>query len=359
MYGTDTKTAVKVITAVLAGAWRRTPSPPDVSPDELAGAVPLLIGSGAAPLGWHKVRNSPELKDTPPARQLQDVFRFQVLQSAISEGDIEQVFAGLRQAGVDAVLIKGWTVAQVYPEQGLRPLGDIDVCVRPAHFELAKRILSGPELGGFDVDLHEGFGESDSRPFDELYVRAGSRQLGATDVRVLSPEDHLHVLCVHMLRHGAWRPLWLCDVAAALENRPDDFDWERLLGRDRRRARWVTCALGLASQLLGARVEDTPVAREAARLPRWLVPEVLRQWETPFPLRQAPTRHRAPMSLYLRRPSGVVRDLLNRWPNPIAATIHMGGPFNEMPRLPFQFGECAARTVRFLLSLRKILRGRR
>jgi hypothetical protein len=64
------------------------------------------------------------------------------------------------------------------------------------------------------------------------------------------------------------------------------------------------------------------------------------------------------MAAYLRRPSGALADLRSRWPNPIAATVHMNGAFNELPRLPFQLGECAARTARFLSRLPQTLRAR-
>ena len=43
------------------------------------------------------------------------------------------------------------------------------------------------------------------------------------DVRVLSPEDDLRFLCLHLLRHGAVQPLWLCDICVLLEARANDF----------------------------------------------------------------------------------------------------------------------------------------
>ena len=101
---------------------------------------------------------------------------------------------------------------------------------------------------------------------------------GGIDVQVLGPEDHLRVLCLHQLKHGAPSPLWLCDVAVALETRPPVFDWDRVLGPDRRQADWVACAIGLAHQFLEVPIDDTPVASRAQRLPGWLAPSVLQQW---------------------------------------------------------------------------------
>ncbi len=67
-------------------------------------------------------------------------------------------------------------------------------------------------------------------------------------------ETHLRVICFHLMREGAWRPLWLVDVAAALEFRPGNFDWHYCL-RDSRRARPVVHAIGLAHRLLGVKIE--------------------------------------------------------------------------------------------------------
>ena len=62
------------------------------------------------------------------------------------------------------------------------------------------------------------------------------------------------------------------------------------------------------------------------------------------------------MAAYLKSPTGILQALLLRWPNGIEATVRVGGPFNEMPRLPFQVGECVARSARFIATLPKLLK---
>jgi len=61
------------------------------------------------------------------------------------------------------------------------------------------------------------------------------------------------------------------------------------------------------------------------------------------------------MVRYLRDPSGLLTDLRNRWPNPIEATVSVGGPFNESPRMLFQIGDCIARTARFVRRLPRLI----
>lgn len=336
-----------LVAAALVGAWRREPPVNALAEDELARITPLLDASGAGALAWWKLRQSP-LCETDSAQGFRQSYRLQTLRAAVREGEIETLFVLLEAAGVDAVLVKGWAAGRAYTEQGLRPTGDIDLYVRPGEYRRAKDVLASPEGRRFWVDLHEGFGELSDTRADELCARSRLLKLGGARVRVLCEEDHLRLLCFHLLRHGAWRPLWLCDVAAAFESRGEGFDWGRLLGPSRRGANWVLSTLGLAHILLGANVEGTPAEGAAGRLPRWLTPAVLARWARPFATEQAPHKHHAPMRAYLRRPRGLLQDLRNRWPGPVEATVAARGRFDRLPRWPYQLAHCFTRAADLL-----------
>ncbi len=337
----------KIVASALAGAWRRDPPVSQLSREELRLVAPLLERSGAGALAWWKVRNS-QPADADAARGFLQSYRLQTLRAAVREGELESLFALLGSAGVDAVLVKGWAAGRAYPEQGLRPAGDIDICVMPSQYLKAKEVLASPEGRGFWVDLHEGFGKLSERRAEDLYERSRVFYLADSRVRVLGDEDHLRLLCFHMLRHGAWRPLWLCDVAATVESRGEKFDWGRVLSGSRNRVNWVLSALGLAQGLLGANVEGTPAEGASARAPRWLVASVLERWARPFATEQGTLRHNAPMRAYLRRPRGLLKDLRRRWPGPVEATIASGGKFDALPRWPFQLAHSFARAAHFL-----------
>ncbi len=308
--------------------------------------APRLLETGAAGLGWWRVRHANQSL-TQPAILLKQAYRLHTLEAGLREAQLQQVLLVLRSAGIEPLLSKGWAVARLYPEPGLRPYGDLDLYVRPEQHAAALAALADPAVRDCPVDLHSGFPDLGDSTFAELQERSRLVPLGEVRVRVLGPEDQLRHLCLHLLRHGAWRPLWLCDVAAALESRPDEFDWNRFLKGDPRQADWLACVLGLAHQLLGVRVEDTPVARRARQLPRWLAPSVLHQWGSLY------TRYvdGQALSAHLRRPVGLLRALRARWPNPIEATVSLNGSFNEGPRLPYQLGDCLVRTARFGMSL--------
>lgn len=342
------------IASTLAGAWRPSPPIVEVFIEELAEITPLLLGSLAGALAWWKVRHS-DLKTSTAGIELQEAYRFHAIRTALREHTIKQAIRLLAAAKVEPILVKGWAIARLYPEPGLRPYGDIDLVVRPNDYQSAA--AAAKEIRGeYGVDLHAGFDELDYHGFDELYARSIIVKLDDVDVRVLSPEDHLRVLCLHMLRHNVFRPLWLCDIAAAVETRAPDFDWDICLGKNRRRADWVACSIALAHQLLGAQIDDTPATHRAKNLPEWLISNVLKQWETPYSMSQAPATHAAPMAKYISDPRGLMADLRRRWPKPIEATVYVGGPFNEWPRWPFQAGECVGRTAKFIARLPSALR---
>lgn len=341
-----------LIASVLAGSWRQFPSPLEISIEELDAVAPSLLKSGAAALGWKRVSKS-ELRDSPAALELEQAYRLHALQSAIHEREIKTVRGLLGRAGIEPVLVKGWAVARLYPESGLRPYGDIDLCVSPEQFTAAKAALN-TEANHSQVDLHRGFAKLDTRTWNELYSRSELLKIEDVEVRVLGPEDHLRALCYHFLREGAWRALWLCDIAVAVESRPAGFDWDLFMGRDPKRHEWFVCSIALAHHLLEANLDGVPESIAEKRSPGWLVPSVLKAWE----VRAMLHRHTTPMKNLWRNPAYALRpkNLRAHWPNAIEGTIGVNGRFNEMPRLPFQLGTCAVRALDYLRHLPSMLR---
>lgn len=333
----------RLLASVLSTSWRSSPAPLEISTTELDHISPLLLGSGAAALAWVRVRHS-VVRTSAAAKELQQAYRLHSLRSGVYKLEIQRAFNTLRSAGVEPILVKGWAIVPAYAEEGLRPYGDIDLCVRPEQHLLAERILKSMDGRRSEVDLHKGFKRLGSSDVEGMYARSRLQQLEETQVRVLGPEDHLRVIAFHMLREGAWRPLWLCDIAAAVETRRPDFDWQLCLGSDKRRARWVVCAIGLARELLQADVTDTPIAGRAAEMPSWLTPTVLRTWAS----LSRYERYKRPAATSVRHPVRLLRAIRYHWPNAIEGTIGVNAPFNEFPRLPFQIGDCISRTASFI-----------
>jgi hypothetical protein len=301
--------------------------------DELIQVTPLLLRSGGGALGWRRIRHS-SFQTSVAAHTLQQAYRLHAIRTAVHEQVLQKLFGALRSAEVEPILIKGWAVARLYPEPGLRPYGDFDIVVRPEQHAAAVTVLNEGKRDECPIDLHCGLGRMHEQSLDALYTRTQIARLDKVGTRILAAEDHLVVLIRHFLRHNAWRPLWLCDIAAALESRPTDFDWDRCLGGSRRQAGWVACTLGLAHQLLDAHVENTSVANRANHLPNWLVPAVLRQWDRCL---GAGERERVVRDIasHWRHPMQIFREARERWDMPIAATVALGGHLTLFHGSPF------------------------
>ena len=337
-----------LVARVLAGAWRSSALPPlEISEVELDEVTPLLYGSGAAALGWRRLSQT-QLKDSPSAELLHQAYRLLSLQSDIHEQKIERVFRLLRESSVDAVLAKGWAAAGLYPDRALRPYGDIDICIHPSHYKLAEEILGAPEISDCWIDLHKHFSEIDERAIGDLFDRSQLVPLGNEKIRILGPEDHLALLSIHLLKHGAWRPLWLCDIGAAIESLPANFDWDACLGRKPKQGRWIVSAIGLANKLLQADIQALPISAQAKELPTWLVENVVKHWADPFAINQPPMSHPVPMTNQWKNPRGLGKALRERWPDPILATVSVNGRFNNFPRWPYQIANCVSRIGRLL-----------
>ena len=342
----------KLVALVLAGSWRASPppAPSSLSAEALADVTPLLLRTGAASLAWWRVRSS-ELGTSAAAHEFRQVYRLYTLEARRQERQIVQAITLLRSAGVEPLLGKGWAVARLYPERGIRPYGDIDLCVRPEQHGVAVAALATLAAEAVVVDLHEGLPQA--RPsFAGGCLRAFPAGAAGRIRRAHLGKRRSSPLHVHT--HGLYRARWLCDVAVVLESLPEDFDWEYLLWGDQRHADWVTSTLGLAHKLLGARLDGIPTGEKASPLPRWLVLSVLRQWSIEeHYMDSVPS-----MAYCFRHPAQLPRAFRLRWPNPIQATVGVGGPFNELPRLPFQLWECVSRAAYFITQIPTLVRQR-
>ena len=331
---------------MLRGAWRDCPDAEGLDAADLVEAIPLLLPSGSAGLAWWRAQSA-GVAQPPALKPLHDAFGVHALHAAILEAKVPAAFARLRARGVEPLLGKGWAVARLYPRPGLRPYGDIDLYVRREDEHAGWAALAEPGPEALPVDLHYGLVELDDRKFEDVLARSRVVRLADADVRVFGPEDHLRLLALHLMRHGAWRPVWLCDLALILETLPPDFDWACFMSGAGARTDAAVCALRLAHEILGASLERVPARIRRRPLPRWLVPTVLRQWGDG---RFEPHGTRTPLAVELRRPRGLLRALRARWPNAIEATVGRRARFDGFPRLPFQIGECFARTLRFARS---------
>ncbi len=274
---------------------------------------------------------------------LTDFEKYQLLRYKVLEENLVEIWKVFEKQNVEPILIKGWAASRFYPKPFSRPHGDIDLAVAPEQYEKALEIQkSDPK---FFLDIHRGLRHLDILAWEDLFANSQKVKCADGFIRVLRPEDHLRVLCVHWLTDGGAFKEKLLDIVYLVKNRPPDFDWERCLNSvGKKRRKWVLMTIGLARKYFDLNVEDLPFANETEDLPKWLIKAVEKEWKSDVRL--------LPLHTVLRQKQDLWRQIKKRIPpNAIQATIDVEGDFDHKPRLFYQIGSIF---VRLIPSLKRI-----
>lgn len=337
------------VAEILAGTWRQPSfSMPTLSGETLHRHAPLLASSGAAALTWFRIRHHKSQFSHSVVNLYREAYIGSTARAAAHEDELERVLLAFQATGIRSILLKGWSVGRLYPESGLRPSGDIDLWIDLAQQAPANEVLNRVASGRHSVDLdHDQFRRFENRSFDDFYASCDTVQLGSTPIKVLRREDQVRILCLHFLKHGGWRPIWLCDIAIVLECPSSAaFNWELCLGRDSRRSRWIGCTIALARDLLGTRIPQGAPRCVTSSPPGWFTRTILREWSNPSAPNAASFSLLLPeLSLY---PWKLKSAMHGRWRNPIQATVDCNGAFDALPRWPYQLRDSVSRARRLL-----------
>jgi hypothetical protein len=255
------------------------------------------------------------------------------------EAGIVTAFKVFRRHGVESILIKGWAAARNYPPDVPRFYGDIDLAVSASDYDKARALVDGPDAEAKGVDLHRELRHLDTLEWSELVERSELVDIEDDQVRILAPEDHLRVLCVHWLTNGGEDKTRLLDILYAVRNRPKSFNWSRCLdvvGPNRRS--WIVSTIGLAHRYLGLELDGLPFAEEARKLPAWLTKSVERSWSNESRLRG--------IDESITDRQQFIRQVRSRIPpNPIQATVFCEGVFDDRSRAPYQVRDIFGRLI--------------
>ncbi len=182
-------------------------------------------------------------------RSLRSAYEANLRRSLWFTAELARIMQHFERRQLRAVPYKGPVLAQaLYGDLGLRSFSDLDFLISPADFERAKHAFS--EIGyrpATDLPppverlwLRTGY----ERSFDgaagkylvelqwallphfygvdlnvgDLLARAGRTAVGGCEVRCLSPEDSLLMLCLHAAKHLWTRLIWLADIAQTLRS---------------------------------------------------------------------------------------------------------------------------------------------
>lgn len=263
---------------------------------------------------------------------MDEELRWHLLMTKKFERQIADAFEIFRKQGIEPLLIKGWAVARYYPRDKPRFFGDVDIAVAAEHYDKASRMVTGPELAFLPIDLHRELRSLDTLPWKAIIDRSEVIETVSGNIRVPCGEDHLRILCVHWLTDGgAYRDkLW--DVYHLIDNRRDDFDWDRAVGSvNPVRQGWIKTTIAIAHKYLGLPVDDLPFAQDVRKVPIWIERALAKEWATDVRL--------LPLHTVLRDHKKFWQQIMKRVPpNPIQATIEMEGRFDARTRFFYQIG---------------------
>lgn len=176
---------------------------------------------------------------------------------------IDDIVGTFESAGVPALGLKDVQLAkEVYPDPGLRPMGDIDILIHRDNYETATnclRDLGFTPLPSADIPytLKYAWGQHFRRASDEIWIDlqwnvvqrewdvyhegnfdfelerlwrgAKSMQLGTHTILVPNPEDMLFHLCLHLEGHCYSELILFCDIIELIRHYEHQLDWAYLI----------------------------------------------------------------------------------------------------------------------------------
>jgi hypothetical protein len=227
----------------------------------------------------------------------------QIAHVARLDATLDAILPALEQAAVPTILLKGPVLSRlVYADQTLRPYSDLDLTVRESdEHTVSKTLLAtglveaphGAEVerlthahhvhgggafhrvfvvpgGGVMVELHLDPLQMGLRP--TLEAARWERAQPAPDLSgalMLSPEDQIVQLSVHVHKHGFSRLIWLKDLDLLVRELGGTIDWQLVQANARAEgvegSVWYT--LWLAAKILGTPAPPEPMRALAPILP--------------------------------------------------------------------------------------------
>ncbi len=255
----------ELLLRLLAFPWASSrPASAPLAEPEASAVARLALAQGLGPLLYGRLRG---LGVLPPAAEepLRQAYYANAARNARILHELEAALRRLETALIPVLLLKGAALAlAVYENPALRPLGDLDLLVRPADADAALAALAGlgyrpqqhePAPGSIrtyeneimlgregapaPLELHWGLFDSPHYQshllIEWFWQTARPVRIGDTVAQVLGPEAQTLHLCGHLLLHHSVeaRLLWLHDIAEVIGRYQEEIDWPTLLEQAR------------------------------------------------------------------------------------------------------------------------------
>jgi len=280
--------SVKVGEAAMHAARRVLQKPLD-----WAGVVETSIVHAVSPLLYYGLNQvlqlEPQNRAIPSGvlEELQQLFRANQVRSRRMYRVVGEIFKAFKSAGLAAMALKDIQLARViYPDPGLRPMGDIDILIRQEQYQDVAKCMTQLGFTARPPDLHftlkYGLGHHFYRPTDNVWVDlqwnimqrewdvyhegnfdfqidqmwGAATTMSVDDFEMMVPkqEDMLFHLCLHLEGHKYSELILFCDIAEFLRHFNHQLDWHYLieLTKKYRAESSVYYVLFLVQQLFGS-----------------------------------------------------------------------------------------------------------
>jgi hypothetical protein len=223
---------------------------------------------GVAPLLYVHLKNAGVLLPLATKRNLVGLYLRHCHANQVKTRVLSEILTAFDTVGIPALVLKGGALSHlVYPDPGLRPMGDLDILVPKSEVWRAQGLLSdhgfhvpsppfspaadlrqshlpqsilyadGITIG---VEIHYrlfGIFESHSMEIGQLSASPLSFSLGPGGItaHTLGYEDMLCHLCLHFCKithssflTGYCRLIWVADIISFAERFVKEIDWEKL-----------------------------------------------------------------------------------------------------------------------------------
>ncbi|MDY6972824.1 MAG: nucleotidyltransferase family protein [Thermodesulfobacteriota bacterium] len=245
--------------------------------------VSIAETEGVAGLLYHHLRHS-DLPSPPEVitQRLEDIYSRTSRNNLTIMSKVMDLSEMLNKNRIPAVALQGLSVFRLYGNPGLRPMGDMDLMVRPHHMGRLKKLLV--EKGYQELFLYPAVFSKDALLLDiHTHIlnleRIQSRRLIFPEdlspmweravpyfdqqdclqyyMMNLDPYDNIIALAAHAFKHSYSRLIWLTDIHESLLkliNGPAD--WDLLVERARS---WKQEKVTLYSLLFVEKIYDFAV----------------------------------------------------------------------------------------------------
>ena len=339
-----------LLCASLMGSWREdvTAWEPEIKSEELLTFLSHLHSVGVNALALHKLKNSKRYEDIIQNIDVINENRSRNIILSLQENACMSLSKLLSKANINYAIIKGLAVAQNYSDKAHRPSGDIDILVSPEDFPRVLSILkpflnpkytSDSNTNSLNkvfvldwlypssvskIDIHTDLEKFQLYNTQELLTESTSFNATNSSITTIAPEYHLRVLCLHFLRHGCWRPLWACDIAAFIEKNSKNLNWDIVANKRSCVHNWISLCFSIVEILLGADLQDVPKEFRNVKMPHWVQRVIMEAWSKPFSFYNGAPNLKTTL---LKKPWKLPSSILTRWPNDIESTYIIGANF--------------------------------